>query len=64
VVCAFETIVDGVVLFDNEECVLFWNNVVEVIIGIVGVDIIGCLVVDVLFGYVDNVVVLDVDGWL
>ena len=38
---ALETIADGVVLLDNEERVLLWNNAAEAITGLAGADIVG-----------------------
>ena len=59
---ALETIADGVVLLDNEERVLLWNNAAEAITGIAGADIVGRPAADALPGYADNVAAVDVDG--
>ena len=59
---ALETIADGVVLLDNEERVLLWNNAAEAITGIAGADIVGRPAAEALPGYADNVAAVDVDG--
>ena len=48
---ALETIADGVVLLDNEERVLLWNNAAEAITGIAGADIVGRPAAEALPGY-------------
>jgi PAS domain S-box-containing protein len=59
---ALETIADGVVLLDEDERVLLWNNAAEAITGIPATDVIGRLAREALPGYSENVEALDVDG--
>jgi PAS domain S-box-containing protein len=59
---ALETIADGVVLLDNDERVLLWNNAAEAMTGLPAADIIGRPAKEALPGYEDNVALVDVDG--
>jgi PAS domain S-box-containing protein len=59
---ALETIADGVVLLDNEERILLWNNAAEVMTGLLAADIVGRPAREALPGYADHVVDVDVDG--
>lgn len=59
---ALETIADGVVLLDNDERVLLWNNAAEAMTGLPATDIIGRPAREALPGYEDHVSEVDVDG--
>jgi PAS domain S-box-containing protein len=59
---ALETIADGVVLLDNDERILLWNNAAEAMTGIAAANIIGKPAREALPGYADHVVEVDVDG--
>jgi PAS domain S-box-containing protein len=59
---ALETIADGVVLLDNDERILLWNNAAEAMTGLAAADLIGRAAREALPGYADHVVEVDVDG--
>ncbi|MCW2964499.1 MAG: Sensor protein [Actinomycetia bacterium] len=59
---ALETIADGVVLLDNDERILLWNNAAEAMTGLAAAHIIGKPAREALPGYADHVVEVDVDG--
>jgi PAS domain S-box-containing protein len=59
---ALETIADGVVLLDNDERILLWNNAAEAMTGLPAADVVGRPAREALPGYVDNVAAVDVDG--
>jgi PAS domain S-box-containing protein len=59
---ALETIADGVVLLDNDERILLWNNAAEALTGLKAADLIGRAAREALPGYADHVVEVDVDG--
>ncbi|HEY5294844.1 MAG TPA: ATP-binding protein [Gaiellaceae bacterium] len=57
-----ETIADGVVLLDEQEDVLLWNNAAEAITGIRAADVVGRPAHAVLPGYTGNVAAAAADG--
>jgi len=57
-----ETIADGVVLLDEQEHVLLWNNAAEAITGIRAADVVGRPAHAVLPGYTGNVAAAAADG--
>jgi signal transduction histidine kinase len=57
-----ETIADGVVLLDEDERILLWNNAAQAMTGIDASDALGRLARDVLPGYEENVASVAVDG--
>jgi two-component system phosphate regulon sensor histidine kinase PhoR len=59
---ALETIADGVVLLDNDERILLWNNAAEAMTGLAAADLVGRAAREALPGYADHVVEVDVDG--
>ena len=59
---ALQTIADGVVLIDPDECVLLWNNAAEQITGIPAADVVDRPAREVLPGYRDNITSVSVDG--
>jgi PAS domain S-box-containing protein len=59
---ALETIADGVVLIDPDDCVLLWNSAAEQITGIDAADVLARKARDVLPGYGNNITALDLDG--
>jgi PAS domain S-box-containing protein len=58
---ALETIADGVVLIDPDDCVLLWNNAAEQITGIPAAEVVGRPAAE-LPGYTENVASVEVDG--
>ncbi|MGH3001413.1 MAG: ATP-binding protein, partial [Gaiellaceae bacterium] len=59
---ALETIADGVVLLDEGERILLWNDAAEAITGIPAADVVGRPAHQVLPGYENNVARVAIDG--
>jgi PAS domain S-box-containing protein len=57
-----ETIADGVVLLDQDERVLLWNEAAEAITGVPAADVLGKHAHEVLPGYTENIATVASDG--
>jgi PAS domain S-box-containing protein len=57
-----ETIADGVVLLDEDERVLLWNDAAEAITRLAARDVLGRPAAEVLPGYTENVASVAIDG--